>query len=65
MYVSKFKKVSLLLKSAKNLYQKGEITQKEYLIFLDHVEAEYLKVVNRMENEELSDIIHDLVINVS
>jgi len=65
MYVSKFKKVSLLLKSVKNLYKEGSISRTEYFIFLDQVEGEYLKVVDRMETEELSDIIHDLVQNVS
>ncbi|WP_430908422.1 hypothetical protein [Maribacter sp. 2-571] len=65
MYVSKFKKVTLLLKSAKTLHQEGIITTREYTTFLDHVEEEYLKVVDRMENEELSDIIHDLVLNLS
>ncbi len=53
------------MKSAKGLYRDGDITKIEYLVFLDQVEDEYLKVVERMETEELSVIIQDMVINGS
>ncbi len=61
MYKSKFSKVTILLKSAKKMYRDGSITDDEYLRVLEQIENEFLDVVDKVETDEISKVIFDLI----
>ncbi len=65
MRKSKFLHIRAMLHSAEELYNAGEITDEVYLQLIETIESDYNKIVNKLETQEISEVIQNYIIGFS
>jgi len=54
-----------MLKMAKQAYLEKTLTEKEYSLLIDKIEADYKTIVDQLEYREASDLLESYILKIS
>ena len=62
--MDEYEKIKVLLSAAKKAYANEEINSEEFLMLLEDIEAYFLSVQKKIEEEEVRKILNKFVANL-
>ena len=58
-------KLKVMIKMARKTYLEGQIEQHEYIQLVDRIEADFLNIVEQLEEKEMSEILDEYILDIT